>query len=156
MLERILQKESLMFIIRDWFRDDEETEDAYPYGFGGGSKYFEESLNPPKAKQAEEHKMMSEYLKSTFGTIPCCLLPYPGEAVRKSNVRNEKGEAVILFYLAFAVRQIIFNIFPFYAWLLLLTVDALNLKFKPKGVFRHNPTATFIGFGVEKIKFYVL
>ena len=79
-----------MFIIRDWFRDEEETEDDYPYGFGGGSRYFKESLNPPEG-QADEHKMMSEYLDSTFGPIPCCLLPYPGEAVRKSNVENMQG-----------------------------------------------------------------
>ena len=81
-----------MFIIRDWICDEEDTEDEYPYGFGGGSKYFNESVNPPQSKQAKEHKMMSEYLESTFGTILCCLLPHPGEAVRKTNVKKEQGK----------------------------------------------------------------
>ena len=78
-----------MFIIRDWCQDEEDTEDEYPYGFGGGRKYFRETLNPADG-HAEEHAMMSDYLDKTFGVIPCCLLPYPGEAVRKT-VESERG-----------------------------------------------------------------
>ena len=71
-----------MFIVRDWFI--EET-DSYSFGFEGGEKYFREAIAPEEG-HAEEHEMMKEYLNDTFGNIPCCLLPYPGEVVRRHNV----------------------------------------------------------------------
>ena len=76
-----------MFIVRDWFIDEH---DGYGFGFEEGRRYFRETIDP-KDGHAEEQKMMKDYLDETFGEIPCCLLPYPGEAVQKKNVETFGG-----------------------------------------------------------------
>lgn len=65
--------------MRDW------DEDAYPPGFEGGNKYFSELLEPDQSS-ANEHSLMRDHLKDTFGDIPCLVLPHPGSAVRKKDV----------------------------------------------------------------------
>ena len=84
----IMQKESLMFVVRDWFFDannddaDSDDDQCFPYGLNGGAKYFE-TLVEDFQKTANEHIKLLEYLKYAFGkNIPCCLLPSPSEAVR--------------------------------------------------------------------------
>ena len=95
----MMQKESLMFVVRDWLsvetNDDSETVDQsnddddgqdYGYGMDGGKTYFQDLIQNDAPNKAKEHQMMREYLENAFGeNIPCCLLPYPGDAVgRKS------------------------------------------------------------------------
>ena len=69
-----------MFIVRDWYNDDEHVD--YPHGLNGGAKYFENTTKP-SAKKAEEHKVMQKFLHDAFGDIACFLMPEPGKAVRK-------------------------------------------------------------------------
>ena len=90
----MMQKDSLMFIVRDWMNvetddDDDDSDDdeqSFPYGLEGGKAYFKALIRDDSPSKAKEQKMMREYLDHAFGKdIPCCLLPHPGDAVgRKS------------------------------------------------------------------------
>ena len=90
----IMQKESLMFVVRDWIsvnNDDDSggsyvsnvsEEQNFAYGMEGGKQYFETLIEEDFPNKAKEHKAMREYLQYAFGeNIPCCLLPHPGNAV---------------------------------------------------------------------------
>ena len=78
-----------MFIVRDWLL---EENDGYSYGFEGGKKYLKDVIEP-KVGHAKEHQMMKEYRDQTFGEIPCCLLPFPGEAIRRKSVGSYGGRS---------------------------------------------------------------
>ena len=85
----LLQEQSLMFVVRNWLciesdgdSDDADDNQDFPYGIEGGKKYFETLILRDSTKRAEEHEMMREFLVYALGdNIPCCLLPYPGDAV---------------------------------------------------------------------------
>ena len=91
-----MQKESLMFVVRDWdYTDGDEDRDSndddddknqeYEYGMEGGKTYFDALIRNDSQSKAKEHQMTLEYLDCVFGdNIPCCLLPHPGEAVKRS------------------------------------------------------------------------
>ena len=91
----MMQKDSLMFIVRNWMNvetgdDDSEIDDvdnqSFPYGMEGGKKYFKALIRDDYTNKAKEQKMMREYLDHAFGEdIPCCLLPHPGDAVGRKN-----------------------------------------------------------------------
>ena len=75
-----MQRESLMFVVRD----SNDVVDDDDYGMEGGKKYFKAAFQEDDQNKAEEHKMMREFLKFAFGdNIPCCLLPHPGDAVKR-------------------------------------------------------------------------
>ena len=92
----VMAKESLMFVVRDWsnatseedssnFSEDDDDDDDQNFSFGmeGGKSYFQTVLGKSSPHKAKEHKLMREHLNYAFGeNISCCLLPYPGEAVR--------------------------------------------------------------------------
>ena len=94
----IMQKESLMFVVRDWFSvgnedtsggsdtSDSDEDQNFSYGTEGGKRYFQTLIEEDFPNKAEEHKAMREYLQFAFGeNIPCCLLPNPGNVfVRKT------------------------------------------------------------------------
>ena len=79
-----VQKESLMFVVRDWENDDEDVD--YPHGLEGGKKYFK-TTTQPSSRRAREHNLMGRFLSKTFGEIPCYLLPEPGKAVKKKTIK---------------------------------------------------------------------
>ena len=82
-----LQNGALMFVVRDWISvksednessDEDVSEQNFMYGTDGGEKYFKALIHDFPSK-ATEHQMMREYLGRAFGeSIPCCLLPHPG------------------------------------------------------------------------------
>ena len=87
----IMQKDSLMFVVRDWFsagnednsggsdNSDSDEDQNFSYGTEGGKRYFQTLIEEDFPNKAEEHKAMREYLQFAFGeNIPCCLLPNPG------------------------------------------------------------------------------
>ena len=84
-----------MFIVRDWYNDDED--DDYPYGLKGGEKYFKKTTEPT-AEKALEHKMMQKFLHDAFGEVPCFLMPEPGKAVRRRDFVL-KGKILMIFLL---------------------------------------------------------
>ena len=92
----IMEQGSLMFVIRDWIcgeSDDDsdggDDDNDYSYGMDGGKKYFNTVIREASPNKAKEHQHMREYLDHAFGdNIPCCLLPYPENAV---NSRKPKS-----------------------------------------------------------------
>ena len=88
-----LQKESLMFVIRDWFSaesdsDSDDEDHDYAYGTDGGSKYFNELFSDDFLHEATEHRIMIDFLEDALGkNMSCCLLPYPGNAVVRTSCR---------------------------------------------------------------------
>ena len=93
----VMAKESLMFVVRDWSNatrednsssdneddDDEDDDQDFSFGMEGGKKYFQTVLQQNSPHKAKELKLMQEHLDYAFGeNIPCCLLPYPGDAVQ--------------------------------------------------------------------------
>ena len=71
--------QKLLFLIRDWTYPDDE-----PYGFAGGNSYLSNNLKIEE-NQHESLKSVREYIFSSFEHISCCLLPFPGKAVTRSN-----------------------------------------------------------------------
>ena len=88
-----MQKESLMFVVRDWIHvgcddgsDDNGGHQDFAYGTDGGKRYFEALIQEDSPNRAQEHQTMQEFLKYAFGkNIPCCLLPHPGNKVGQKN-----------------------------------------------------------------------
>ena len=81
-----MQKNSLMFVVRDWDYDNEDgEEDGCPHGLEGGRKYLERTTKPNDMKAAE-NVSMNRFFKNAFGEIACFLLPEPGSAVKKTNL----------------------------------------------------------------------
>ena len=62
-----MQKESLMFIVRDWnsIESDDESDDEgdqnFSYGMEGRKDYFNTLIRKDSPNKAKEHKSMREY-----------------------------------------------------------------------------------------------
>ena len=86
----MMQKESLMFVVRDWDNagndgNDDDEDQSYAYGMDGGKRYFKTLIQEDDPNRAVEHQMMREYMEFAFDdNIPCCLLPHPGDAVKST------------------------------------------------------------------------
>ena len=79
----MMQKQSLMFVVRD--SDGAGDDDDDTYGMEGGKRYFKTLIQEDNPNRAVEHQMMHEYMEFAFGdNIPCCLLPHPGDAVKST------------------------------------------------------------------------
>ena len=107
-----MEKESLMFVVRDWFNNGKEKNEndcdetkneqnnnqfesdadascssneddqEFPFGMEGGKSYLNSMFGNESSNK--EHKRMREYMNFAFGeNIACYLLPYPGDAVRR-------------------------------------------------------------------------
>ena len=89
----LVQKESLMFVVRDWISSDESDDDSnddngnqnFSYGTESGKKYFEILLRNSATRQAQKHEMTRRFLKFAFGEASCCLLPHPGKKVARTS-----------------------------------------------------------------------
>jgi hypothetical protein len=75
--------QNLLFLIRDWV--DEED---YPFGYDGGRGYLEEAVFKIKAKQISKMKRMRKFIKDSFESIKCFLMPHPGSAVTGKKAFN--------------------------------------------------------------------
>ncbi|CRK86732.1 CLUMA_CG000565, isoform A [Clunio marinus] len=71
--------QKLMFIIRDWISPEE-----YDYGYEGGNNFIKMYLRI-KDFHTSELKTVREYLKRTFESITCFLMPYPGKSVARNS-----------------------------------------------------------------------
>lgn len=70
----------MLFLIRDWYYEDEQQ-----FGYVGGQTYLDEILEV-KEDQHADLSVVREYIKSSFETLTCFLMPPPGNyAVSKSN-----------------------------------------------------------------------
>ena len=74
----------------DYSRNDKDgksinADQVFPYGTKGGKKYLQSLLqNKSSDEIIMKQKMMQEYLNFAFGDkISCCLLPHPGDAVKR-------------------------------------------------------------------------
>ena len=79
-----------MFLIRDW--DEDEC-----FGLEGGRKYMEEFRSPDDSNTNKDFNRICKFLFKTFEEIPCCLLPYPGDAIKKNDLSTTKGTVVNIF-----------------------------------------------------------
>jgi hypothetical protein len=70
-------------LIRDWV--DEED---YPFGYDGGREYLEEKVFKIKTKQIKNMKKMRKFIKDSFESIKCFLMPHPGSAVTGKKAYN--------------------------------------------------------------------
>jgi hypothetical protein len=72
-----------LFLIRDWV-----DEEVYEFGYEGGQKYLEEAVFKIKSKQVENMKRMRKFIKDSFESIKCFLMPHPGSAVTGKKAYN--------------------------------------------------------------------
>lgn len=72
----VYHTQTLTFLIRDWPHSVE-----IDYGMRNGAKYLDEMLK----KRSGKLDAVRSYLRRSFETINCCLLPYPGEKVAETN-----------------------------------------------------------------------
>lgn len=68
-----------MFIIRDWISPEE-----YDYGLEGGNKFIQSFLTI-RDFHTSELKEVRQYLRKTFDSITCFLMPYPGKATARNS-----------------------------------------------------------------------
>ncbi len=61
-------------MIRDWAHKEE-----YKYGFDGGNKYLKEAVFKMKPQHMENMKKLRRYIKSSYESIKCFLMPHPGQ-----------------------------------------------------------------------------
>lgn len=71
--------QSILFLMRDWVNPQD-----HPYGYGGGREYIHEILQKRK-DQSPSLTQVRDYIRMSFETIDCFLMPHPGQAV------TEKG-----------------------------------------------------------------
>ncbi len=63
-------------MIRDWVNDEE-----YKFGYKGGQEYLEEAVFKIKPNQYENMKRLRKFIKDSFDSIKCFLMPHPGAVV---------------------------------------------------------------------------
>jgi hypothetical protein len=63
-------------LIRDWVNDE-----VYSFGYKGGQEYLEEAVFKIKPKQVENMKRLRKFIKDSFESIKCFLMPHPGSIV---------------------------------------------------------------------------
>jgi hypothetical protein len=68
--------QSLLFLIRDW-----EYSQQFALGFEGGAEYLAENVFKIKDGHIPEMKQLREYIKGSYKSIKCFLMPHPGKTV---------------------------------------------------------------------------
>jgi hypothetical protein len=68
--------QTLLFLIRDW-----DYEHQFKLGFEGGKKYLEEYVFKIKKVHAPDMKELRKFIKGSYESIECFLMPHPGETV---------------------------------------------------------------------------
>ncbi len=63
-------------MIRDWANDE-----IYSFGYEGGEKYLEEAVFKIKPTHHENMKRLRTFIKDSFESIKCFLMPHPGSVV---------------------------------------------------------------------------
>jgi hypothetical protein len=68
--------QNLLFLIRDWANDDE-----YTFGYEGGNEYLNEAVFKIKPAHHRNMKQLRRYIKDSYESIKCFLMPHPGSVV---------------------------------------------------------------------------
>jgi hypothetical protein len=68
--------QNLLFLIRDWANDDE-----YSFGYEGGDEYLNEAVFKIKPAHHKNMKQLRRYIKDSYESIKCFLMPHPGSVV---------------------------------------------------------------------------
>ncbi len=71
--------QSFLFLIRDW-----EYDHQFELGFRGGKKYLAENVFKIKKSHSSGMKELRKFIKSSYESIECFLMPHPGETVAKT------------------------------------------------------------------------
>jgi hypothetical protein len=74
-------------LIRDWVNNEE-----YNFGYEGGQGYLEDAVFKIKPTQVENMQRLRTFIKDSFESIKCFLMPHPGDAVvGKGNFNGSWG-----------------------------------------------------------------
>ncbi len=72
--EKVFQR--LLFLIRDW-----PNSDQYNYGYEDSLKYLENEVLATKPTHSSDMKALRQYLRDSFDSIDCFLMPDPGPEI---------------------------------------------------------------------------
>jgi atlastin len=77
------------FKASDW-----DYEYQFKLGFEGGKKYLTEHVFKIKKGHAPEMKELREFIKDSYESIGCFLMPHPGETVARNKVYDGRWSAI--------------------------------------------------------------
>ncbi len=73
----------MLFLIRDWANDE-----VYSFGYEGGQEYLDEKVFKIKPTHLINMKRLRKFIKESFESIKCFLMPHPGFTVAGKGAFN--------------------------------------------------------------------